>query len=240
MTFDDIQRIIEDLQEDLGWQHHPTGESPFCDMHGTRHPDGADHDAADFSQQVAVREQQPTGIPESQEEAMLYSALNRSTNEIDSDSPAEAAQWLNNNAATPEQLQGVNTNLKGIYGEMRVVDILNSRNDGITYELAHATNNPGVDVYGYDAHGRVVKEIQVKMSDSESYIRESTSHLAPHVEVIVPDEMGHLPGVTTIGIKLSDIESDTNQFLDELTAYRRAMLPPGFREFAQNRLRQGY
>ena len=242
MIFKDLQDLLEDLAHDNSWDHQHRNAEAWCDMHQTEHPDGADHDVMD---QQAVRQfgdpnfHTPSNV-DLHEEDLLLQAMDRSTNDIDSASHTETAAWLSDHAATPEQLAGVNTNLKGIYGEMRVVDILNGQNDGINYELAGSTNNPGVDVYGYDSQGNVVKEIQVKMSDSESYIRESTSNLGPHVEVIVPDEMGHIEGTRTIGVRLSDIESDTDEFLKNLSAAKRETLPVGFREFAQHRMKQGY
>jgi hypothetical protein len=241
MIFKDLQELLDDLLHDSSWDHQQHDADQWCEMHQTHHPDGSDHDIMDqheLQQYGDPHFEQPSTL-DLREEEMLLQAMDRSTDDIDSASHMETAAWLSDHAATPEQLAGVNANLKGIYGEMRVLDILNAQNDGIHYELAGATNNPGVDIYGYDSQGNVVKEIQVKMSDSESYIRESTEKLGPQVEVIVPDEMGHIEGTRTIGVRLSDIENDTDEFLKSLIAPRRETLPVGFREFAQHRIRYG-
>lgn len=241
MILKDLQELLEDLLHDDTWDDERRNAETWCEVHQTEHPDGADHDVIEAypGQHPGEEDIVDASGLDAQEEHLLLQAMDRSTNEIDSASHAEVAAWLSDHAATPEELAGVNANLRGIYGEMRVLEILNNQDDGLHYELAESTNNPGVDIYGYDAQGHIVRQIQVKMSDSESYIRESTADLPPNIEVIVPDEMGHIEGTRTIGLRLSDIEGDTGTFLQSLSAPKRENISPAFRLWMQRHLVPG-
>ncbi|MGA8728539.1 MAG: hypothetical protein WB608_07290 [Terracidiphilus sp.] len=90
----------------------------------------------------------------------------------------------------PERLMGLVNGVKGKLFELDYVAWLNHGNlpDGLTAELAHSATNPGWDIAIHDAHGHVSELLQMKATDSISYVHEAIA-THPDIPVVVPHEL---------------------------------------------------
>jgi hypothetical protein len=90
----------------------------------------------------------------------------------------------------PERLMGLLNGVKGKLFELDYVDLLNHGQlpEGFTAELAHHANNPGWDIAIHDAHGHVAELLQMKATDSISYVRGAIA-AHPDIDVVVPHEL---------------------------------------------------
>jgi len=90
----------------------------------------------------------------------------------------------------PERLMGLVNGVKGKLFEIDYLDWLNHGHlpDGFTAELAHNANNPGWDIAIHDAHGHVAELLQMKATESVTYVHDAiTAH--PDIPVVVPHEL---------------------------------------------------
>lgn len=116
---------------------------------------------------------------------------------------------------SPEQIQGIMSNTKGVYHEMLYVDAVNSADTGEIAALHPEVNNPGADVI-ISSDNDVVNEIQLKATDSTSYVNE---HLVkyPEIEVLATSEVASkLETVGDSGITNAELQSDVAQSIAEL------------------------
>ena len=164
------------------------------------------------------------GVPEvfSEDEfENVVRAIARSRSDLDdiSVSIAEIDDYVDGFENAPERLSGLLSNIKGIYGELEVRDQLNESNDGIFYCLALDTSNPDVDIYGYDAEGNVVQQIQVKMTEDPEYIRTTLQDLPEGVQLISGVEMAvEFPGqVLDVGLSAYEIGEDARAAIEILS-----------------------
>ena len=164
------------------------------------------------------------GVPEvfSEDEfENVVRAIARSRSDLDdiSASIAEIDDYVDGFENAPERLSGLLSNIKGIYGELEVRDHLNESNDGIFYCLALDTSNPDVDIYGYDAEGNVVQQIQVKMTEDPEYIRTTLQDLPEGVQLISGVEMAvEFPGqVLDVGLSAYEIGEDARAAIEILS-----------------------
>lgn len=97
---------------------------------------------------------------------------------------------VNHLRADPEGLMGLVNGVKGKLFELHYVDWLNHGHlpDGLTAELAHHANNPGWDIAIHNAHGLVAEFLQMKATDSISYVHEAIA-AHPDIPVVVPHEL---------------------------------------------------
>lgn len=142
----------------------------------------------------------------------VLQAIARSRSDLEdvSASVAEIDDYVDNFEADPRRLGGLLGNIKGIHGELEVCEQLNAGNDGLLYSLASSTNNPSVDIYGYDADGNVVRQIQVKMTENPEYIQETLKELPEGIELISGAEMAmEFPGqVLDVGLSAREVGAD--------------------------------
>lgn len=130
------------------------------------------------------------------EEQLVLEALRRSASELNDASPADLRAYVL--SLEPEALQGVLSNVKGIYHELLFAHAENVDGDDMAAELFEATNHAGADVEFY-VDGDSVGVVQLKAVESSSHI---TEHLAkyPDIEVQATEEMATaLPGVESSG-----------------------------------------
>ena len=179
---------------------------------------GLDQD--DLGQIFALELGVPEVFPEDEFENVVR-AIARSRSDLDdiSASIAEIDDYVDGFENAPERLSGLLSNIKGIYGELEVRDQLNESNDGIFYCLALDTSNPDVDIYGYDAEGNVVQQIQVKMTEDPEYIRTTLQDLPEGVQLISGVEMAvEFPGqVLDVGLSAYEIGEDARAAIEILS-----------------------
>lgn len=99
-------------------------------------------------------------------------------------------QAVHNQASEPSSVMGLVNGVKGKLFEVDYANWLNHGNlpHGFTAELAHHANNPGWDVVIHDAHGHVDQFLQMKATDSISYVHEAIA-AHPDIPVVVPHEL---------------------------------------------------
>ncbi|MEY8802218.1 hypothetical protein AB9K35_18220 [Leisingera sp. XS_AS12] len=147
------------------------------------------------------------------EEDLVLQALRRSTRSLSDASPQEISDYLS--GMTPEQLQGVASNVKGIYHELLFVEAENADWDEVSAKVKELTNQPGGDVE-FIMDGQTVGEIQLKAVTSQADVME---HLAryPGIEIRVTDEVAAaMPGIASSGFSNSDLTRAVGDRLAEL------------------------
>ncbi|MCZ4262611.1 hypothetical protein O4G76_17375 [Limimaricola sp. G21655-S1] len=95
----------------------------------------------------------------------VFAAVRRGYSELESASAAEITTYFD--AIDASDVLGHSNHIKGILFEQEYVDALDAA--GITASLFDATNHPGTDVLVFGG-GDVVTEIQLKATDSVSYV----------------------------------------------------------------------
>lgn len=140
--------------------------------------------------------------PESQN---VLNAIRRSNSTLENASEAEITDYLS--TKSPEQLQGISNNVKGIYHEISYVEHYNATHSDTYAQLHGATNHPGADVRIRDKEtGDVVGEIQLKATDSKSYVNEHLEKY-PEIDVMVTEEVALTnDGYESSGFRNEDLE----------------------------------
>lgn len=145
--------------------------------------------------------------------SMVVDAMQRANPELASMTPSQIGEHLSNLA--PEQLQGVVSNTKGVYHEMLYVDSVNG--EGIETEAAlHSDiNHPGSDVV-FSNDGEIYNEIQIKATDSISYVSEHLEKY-PNIDVVATEEVASkIDGVESSGFSNAILEKDVSTGSDQL------------------------
>lgn len=182
------------------------------------HIDHADHNidhhtqiGESFNLSVDPNIDQVLGAPEHIQ--ALYS-LNRMTDEIDGINMEQIHDFVQDKSFDPEAYQGLISNWKGIYGEIKAVDQLNAYSEsGLHYYIPSSTTNPGIDIYGVDELGKTQEMIQVKMSDDPSYIQDALTKLPEGAKLMCPSEVAHSfsdPRIIDAGFTHSELLQEIN------------------------------
>lgn len=144
---------------------------------------------------------------------MVISAMQRANPNLSNLTEPEIGEYLSN--LSPEQMQGVISNTKGVYHEMLYVDSYNSSSFEEEAALHPDLNNPGTDV-AFTADGEVIREVQLKATDNVSYVNEHIEKY-PEVEVLATEEVASkMAGVESSGFTNEELESDVVNSFDEL------------------------
>lgn len=145
--------------------------------------------------------------------SMVLSAMQRANPELANMTPTDIGDYLAN--LSPEQLQGVVSNTKGVYHEMLYVDSFSG--SGLENEVAlHPDiNNPGADIV-FSSDGEIYKEVQLKATDSVSYVN-AHSEKYPNIDVVATDEVASkIDGVESSGFTNLILEQDVSAGFDRL------------------------
>ncbi len=153
---------------------------------------------------------------QTEESAQVLDAIRRSTNVLDDnasvDDIAEYIQGIDDSG-----LPGLINNVKGITFEIAYAEQENSDGDSIRAELHDQTNHPGTDVRLTDSSTGEEIEVQLKASDSPSYVRQAM-HDHPDVPVIVTSEVAHdVDGAVDSGIDNSSLNSQVESAIEDLS-----------------------
>ncbi|KZY42509.1 MULTISPECIES: hypothetical protein [unclassified Oleiphilus] len=115
---------------------------------------------------------------------------------------------------SPEQLQGVVSNTKGVYHEMLYVDSVNSA--GGEAVLHEDLNNPGSDVVIRE--DGALSEVQLKATDNVTYVNEHIEKY-PDIDVVATTEVAaKIDGVESSGFSNESLEQDVTSGVEELIA----------------------
>ena len=118
---------------------------------------------------------------------------------------------------SPEQLQGISNNVKGLYHEIRFVQAENTDGDDIEAELYELTNHPGADVRLINTATGEVADIQLKATNSVHYVGEHLDRY-PDIYVLATEEVSkNLSGVESSGFSNEELTNDVSATLNEIT-----------------------
>ena len=113
------------------------------------------------------------------------------------------------------QLQGIINNVKGIAHEIKFRDVENSDGDSLFASLFDGTNHPGTDIKIRDAISGHIDEVQLKATDSESYISDWIEE-HPNGKIVVTEEVAERLGLESSGFSNDEITYETEEVIDKL------------------------
>lgn len=137
----------------------------------------------------------------------VFDAVRRGYNDLEHSSNGEIVNYFSD--IEPNELTGHISNIKGIVFEQEYVDQLAAQ--GIEAQVFEATNHPVVDIAIFE-DGEVVNELQLKATDSVSYIN-ATLEEHPDVAIVATSEVAS--GMDSEMVIDSGIE---NSLLEEAVA----------------------
>jgi len=113
----------------------------------------------------------------------VFDAVRRGYNDLEHSSNDEIVNYFSD--VEPDELTGHISNIKGIVFEQEYVEQLASQ--GVDAQIFEATNHPVVDIAIFE-DGEVVNELQLKATDSVSYIN-ATLDEHPDVAIVATSEV---------------------------------------------------
>jgi len=143
----------------------------------------------------------------------IIEALRRSNNLYADLSISEIGEHLSQ--YSDNQLQGVINNVKGIAHEIKFSELENIDGDNVFATLFDETNHPGTDVQIRDAVGGITDEIQLKATNSESYVTDWIED-HPNGRIVVTEEVAERLGLESSGFSNDEITYDTEEVVDKL------------------------
>ncbi|QBF84439.1 hypothetical protein EXU30_18530 [Shewanella maritima] len=143
----------------------------------------------------------------------VVEAMQRANPELANMTPGQVGEHLS--LLSHEQLQGVVNNTKGVYHEMLYVDAVNGAGLETEASIHSEINTPGSDVV-FSSEGEVYNEIQLKATDSVSYVNEHLEKY-PNIEVLATEEVASkIDGVESSGFSNSVLEQDVSTGFEQL------------------------
>lgn len=150
----------------------------------------------------------------SENEELVLEALRRSNNALSDASVDDLKAYMQD--MRPEQLQGLQNNIKGIYHELLYQKNENADGDEYSVELFEDTNHAGADVIITNITTGATEEVQLKATAYSSYIDEHMSKYAD-IEVLATSEVAsENVDVGSTDISNAEIESDVQSSFEEL------------------------
>ena len=138
--------------------------------------------------------------------------------------------------ATEERLEGFANGVKGKYFEVLVCKKLNAKESvgdiqlepGQVARIAKDANQPGWDLRIEDSNGEVVEDLQLKATESMSYVNRALEKY-PDIRVVVPDNLDEQASLRDNVIA----SSITNEYLEQETGGQLGELSEGtFKDLA--------
>lgn len=115
---------------------------------------------------------------------------------------------------SPEELQGVTNNVKGIYHELKYATAENADGDEYYAELYEVTNHPGADVRLVNGMTGEITDIQLKATNAEQQIREHQEKY-PNIDIQATEEVsGAIADVGSSGFSNVELTDDVTRTLD--------------------------
>lgn len=150
-----------------------------------------------------------------QDEFLIIEALRRSNNSLKNENLTNLGDYLSNMNA--EQLKGLENNIKGIYHELKYVEYFNSEDNGYYAEVYEDTNHAGADVVLKDSVSHnIVNEIQLKATDSSSYVEEHIKRYQD-INILTTSEIADgMDGIESSGISNETITKAVNEQFEQV------------------------
>ena len=147
-------------------------------------------------------------------EMLVLDALRRSNNSLTSASNEDLSEYIK--SLDPEQLQGLHSNIKGIYHELRFAHEENTDNDEYIVELFSDTNHAGADVIITNTITGNVKEVQLKATEYLSYIQKHNERYE-NIDVFATSEVANQSSeITSTNISNEEVNNDVSGVFEDL------------------------
>ena len=140
----------------------------------------------------------------------VFEAVRRGYSELQDSSNSEILEHFSLSSA--DELKGHVSNIKGILFEQEVQDKLN--NNGIESNIFENTNHPDTDLQILE-NSSVLEEVQLKATDSTSYINETLAE-NPDIPIVATTEIANAIGkeeVIDSGISNEELENSVTDTL---------------------------
>ena len=149
----------------------------------------------------------------SEENLMVLSVLERATPSLQGVPIEEVRNYLA--SMNEDQISGIVSNVKGILHEMEFVRLENEDGDNVYAAMYESTNHPGFDVYLVDNNTGESWDIQLKATDSESYV-EDWIETHPDGEILVTEELASEMGIGSSGLSNEQLTVNVQDFVDKM------------------------
>jgi len=156
-----------------------------------------------------------SGTKNAQIEPLVIDAFQRSTLVLTEASISEISNYLH--SLSPQQLEGVVNNVKGIYHELAFVNEENVDSDEWTATIFANTNHQGSDVLLSNSITGDILEIQLKATDSSQYALQHLDRY-PEIELLVTEEVAEATEIESSGFSNAEIESNLDGTITALSA----------------------
>ena len=124
--------------------------------------------------------------------------------------PNVLREYLSN--LSDAQLNGVASNVKGILHELEFVTQENSDYDSVRAVLYENTNHPGYDIKMYDTSTGESWDVQLKATDSASYVEDWMDK--NDGDIRVTEELANKEGYTSSEFSNEELIKRVNEFID--------------------------
>lgn len=135
------------------------------------------------------------------DQELVLEALRRSTSRLHDATDVELGDYLRQ--MSPDQIQGIASNVKGILHEMLVMQAENADGDEIVAQIFETTNHPGSDLE-FIMDGNIVREVQLKAVQDPGAIVEHFARY-PDIDVLATSEVYRALG-GAFGDRIADSE----------------------------------
>lgn len=150
---------------------------------------------------------------ETLEMSLVAEAIRRSTLKLDANASLEEIR-LYLDSYDEKSLEGVLSNVKGIYHELLFEHSENYDGDGITARLFESTNHPGADVE-FMINGDVISQIQLKAVKNRDLVLEHFEKY-PDIDVYSTSEVASkIEGVFDSGFTNAELEASVYKFAEQ-------------------------
>lgn len=149
----------------------------------------------------------------SKEETLILHAIKRSSDKFADLDVAEIGDIISE--YDEQQLLGFANNVKGIAHELQFIEIENGNGDSITASIFPDTNHKGMDIMFTDEETGEVVEVQLKATDSVSYVNDWLEKY-PNGEILVTEEIAEKMDLKSTGISNEELTANVNDFIDKV------------------------
>lgn len=149
----------------------------------------------------------------SEKENYILQALKRTNSSLKNKTNEEIGEYLQ--GLDENQLLGLSNNVKGILHEIQFVEIENNDGDSITASIFENSNHQNTDILLTDNNTGDITEIQLKATDSSSYVQDWIEN-HPDGEILITEELAKKMNLETSGLSNEELTTDVHDFVDKL------------------------
>lgn len=149
----------------------------------------------------------------SDDEELILHSIKRANQEFSNLSTSEIGTTLSQ--YDEDQMLGFANNVKGILHELQFIEIENEDGDNFTASIFPDTNHKGTDVMLTDEESGDIIEVQLKATESSSYINEWFEEY-PEGEILVTEEIADKMNLNSSGISNEKLTVETEEFVNKM------------------------